>query len=574
MKKTFLSSILLFITAILFATTIYDIQYTTTPGPDNTYPSPFDGQTVTVEGIVTAIGFSGYNDNFFISMPEGGAWKGVLVYMAGDTTIVVGDEVEIIGTVEEYYGLTEISGYSLPITVTLLSSGNPVPDPVVVTCADLQPEGVGEPYESVLIELHDVVVVEEQSNYGEWDVTDGTGIAQIDDGFFYLENVQPPIVITIGMEWAIIRGILDYSYDEYGLNPRTPDDLIEPGGLNADFTADPLTGLAPLQVQFTDASSGNITIWEWDFDNDGIIDSYIQNPIHTYSETGVYTVSLTVGDGVNEDTEIKEDYIIVIEELDANFEADVTFGDAPLEVQFTDLSIGNIIEWSWDFDNDGTIDSNLQNPIHIYAESGIYTISLTVGNGTNEDTEIKEDYITVLEPLDADFEADVTLGEAPLEVQFTDLSTGDVIGWMWDFDNDGTIDSNEQNPIYIYEEVGVYTVSLTVTDGTDEDAEVKEDYIEVTGTGTEHEIIPVETMLFQNHPNPFNPITNIQFDIKENETGVLSIFNLKGQIIISQRFNSGKHDYLWNAENYSSGVYLYKLQTESFTEIRKMLLLK
>ena len=574
MKKTFLSSILLFITAILFATTIYDIQYTTTPGPDNTYPSPLEGQIVTVEGIVTAIGFSGYNDNFFISMPEGGAWKGVLVYMAGDTTIVVGDEVEIIGTVEEYYGLTEISGYSLPITVTLLSSGNPVPDPVVVTCADLQPEGVGEPYESVLIELHDVVVVEEQSNYGEWDVTDGTGIAQIDDGFFYLENVQPPIVITIGMEWAIIRGILDYSYDEYGLNPRTPDDLIEPGGLNADFTADPLTGLAPLQVQFTDASSGNITIWEWDFDNDGIIDSYIQNPIHTYSETGVYTVSLTVGDGVNEDTEIKEDYIIVIEELDANFEADVTFGDAPLEVQFTDLSIGNIIEWSWDFDNDGTIDSNLQNPIHIYAESGIYTISLTVGNGTNEDTEIKEDYITVLEPLDADFEADVTLGEAPLEVQFTDLSTGDVIGWMWDFDNDGTIDSNEQNPIYIYEEVGVYTVSLTVTDGTDEDAEVKEDYIEVTGTGTEHEIIPVETMLFQNHPNPFNPITNIQFDIKENETGVLSIFNLKGQIIISQRFNSGKHDYLWNAENYSSGVYLYKLQTESFTEIRKMLLLK
>ena len=574
MKKTVLSSILLFITAILFATTIYDIQYTTTPGPDNTYPSPLEGQIVTVEGIVTAIGFSGYNDNFFISMPEGGAWKGVLVYMAGDTTIVVGDEVEIIGTVEEYYGLTEISGYSLPITVTLLSSGNPVPDPVIVTCEDLQPVGVGEPYESVLIELHDVTVDQEQDPYGQWYVDDGTGLAQIDDGFFYLENVQPPIVITIGMEWAIIRGILDYSYDEYGLNPRTPDDLIEPGGLNADFTADPLTGLAPLQVQFTDASSGNITIWEWDFDNDGIIDSYIQNPIHTYSETGVYTVSLTVGDGVNEDTEIKEDYIIVIEELDANFEADVTFGDAPLEVQFTDLSIGNIIEWSWDFDNDGTIDSNLQNPIHIYAESGIYTISLTVGNGTNEDTEIKEDYITVLEPLDADFEADVTLGEAPLEVQFTDLSTGDVIGWMWDFDNDGTIDSNEQNPIYIYEEVGVYTVSLTVTDGTDEDAEVKEDYIEVTGTGTEHEIIPVETMLFQNHPNPFNPITNIQFDIKENETGVLSIFNLKGQIIISQRFNSGKHDYLWNAENYSSGVYLYKLQTESFTEIRKMLLLK
>ncbi len=95
---------------------------------------------------------------------------------------------------------------------------------------------------------------------------------------------------------------------------------------------------------------------------------------------------------------------------------------------------------------------------------------------------------------------------------------------------------------------------------------------DVSGSG--EVLMPIVTKLFQNHPNPFNPITNIQFDIKENETGVLSIFNLKGQIIESQRFNSGKHDYLWNAENCSSGVYLYKLQTESFTEIWKMLLLK
>ncbi|MBC8415030.1 MAG: T9SS type A sorting domain-containing protein [Candidatus Cloacimonetes bacterium] len=85
---------------------------------------------------------------------------------------------------------------------------------------------------------------------------------------------------------------------------------------------------------------------------------------------------------------------------------------------------------------------------------------------------------------------------------------------------------------------------------------------------------PSETILYGNHPNPFNPLTNIQFDIKENETGVLYIFNLKGQIIESQRFNSGKHDYLWNAENFSSGVYFYKLQTESFVELKKMLLLK
>ncbi len=226
MRKMLFLLFLIFSVGLLAQTpvSIYDIQYTEVPGPDNTYPSPYDGQEVITTGIVTAIGFLGYNDNFFISMPEGGAWKGIYIYFAPDSTLVVGDMVEVEGEVSEYLGFTEIS---YATSVTLLSSGNPVPDPVVVTCADLQPAGVGEPYESVLMELHDLTVVEEQISYGQWYVTDGTGIAQIDDGFFYLDEVVPPIVITVGMEWAIIRGILDYSFDEYGLNPRTPDDLID-----------------------------------------------------------------------------------------------------------------------------------------------------------------------------------------------------------------------------------------------------------------------------------------------------------------------------------------------------------
>jgi predicted outer membrane repeat protein len=83
-----------------------------------------------------------------------------------------------------------------------------------------------------------------------------------------------------------------------------------------------------------------------------------------------------------------------------------------------------------------------------------------------------------------------------------------------------------------------------------------------------------EVFLHQNYPNPFNPITTISFDIKENETGILTIFNIKGQLIESHRFESGKHNYLWDASEQSSGIYLYKLHTESITETRKMLLLK
>ena len=91
---------------------------------------------------------------------------------------------------------------------------------------------------------------------------------------------------------------------------------------------------------------------------------------------------------------------------------------------------------------------------------------------------------------------------------------------------------------------------------------------------SQDEEIPTLIINLSNYPNPFNPLTSISFDIKENETGTLRIFNIKGQLIESHRFGSGKHNYLWDATEQSSGIYLYKLQTESITKTRKMLLLK
>ena len=83
--------------------------------------------------------------------------------------------------------------------------------------------------------------------------------------------------------------------------------------------------------------------------------------------------------------------------LVANFSADITIGNSPLEVQFSDTSNGeNISAWSWDFDNDGSIDSNLQNPSFIYQEIGNYDVTLTVeDNQGNSDTETKYNFIEV-----------------------------------------------------------------------------------------------------------------------------------------------------------------------------------
>jgi len=83
--------------------------------------------------------------------------------------------------------------------------------------------------------------------------------------------------------------------------------------LTADFSADQTIIMAGNPIQFTDLSTGNPTSWEWDFENDGTIDSYEQNPEWTYNEIGIYSVLLTISDGTNEDTELKEDYIMVIE---------------------------------------------------------------------------------------------------------------------------------------------------------------------------------------------------------------------------------------------------------------------
>jgi len=374
--------------------------------------------------------------------------------------------------------------------------------------------------------------------------------------------------------------------------------------LIAEFEADSTIGFAPLEVQFTDISTFSqnpITTWQWDFQNDGIIDSYLQNPSYIYSDSGSFSVSLIIGDGTNSDIEIKDNYISVLDPLNADFNVDTTMGYEQLEVQFTDISTGNIVGWMWDFQNDGVIDSNEQNPIYIYEEVGIYTVSLTITDGSVVDTEIKVDYITVAEPIIADFEANPLSGLIPLEVQFTDLSIGglpeimlnsksfkksitrDIISWEWDFDNDGFIDSNVQNPIYVYENAGIYTVSLTISDSISENTEIKEDYIEVTGTNIQNNLMPIETKLFQNHPNPFNPTTTIEYNLKETSNIQIQLFNIKGQRIVTlvnQNQAEGYHSVIWygndsSGHSISSGLYFFKLIVNNrVIDMKKCLLLK
>ena len=380
-----------------------------------------------------------------------------------------------------------------------------------------------------------------------------------------------------------------YNADIYPVNVGgmyITDDLSDPAKWRIPNTQPDSTTIQPGEF---------LLLWADEDIDDGILHLDIRLSV-TGEEIGIYTDDLTsnidsiifgaqyIDFSFGRDPDGTDNWIYIINPtpgysnnyipIEVNFSADPLSGSVPLEVQFTDSSIGNITSWEWDFDNDGTIDNNEQNPLFTYSDTGIYTISLTVSDGITSETETKNEYIEVIIALDADFTANPISGIFPLEVEFTSNSTGDIISWEWDFDNDGTIDSTEESPIYTYTGAGIYSVSLTISDGSNSDTEVKIDYIEVTGTGAGDDFSFHFTELHQNHPNPFNPTTNIQFDIMDNEAGVLTIFNIKGQIMISQSFNFGRHDFIWNANNCSSGIYFYKLETESFTETKKMLLLK
>jgi hypothetical protein len=90
-------------------------------------------------------------------------------------------------------------------------------------------------------------------------------------------------------------------------------------------------------------------------------------------------------------------------------------------------------------------------------------------------------------------------------------------------------------------------------------------------------IVPDEFSLYQNYPNPFNPTTNIRYDIPDKSFVKLVVIDILGreiETLVNEKQSPGTYSINWNASKYPSGVYFYKLITESFTETMRMVLLK
>ncbi len=178
----------------------------------------------------------------------------------------------------------------------------------------------------------------------------------------------------------------------------------------ASFYASETSGTAPFTVEFTDTSTNSPTSWSWDFGDDET--SAEQNPSHTYTNPGTYSVSLTAENSAGINQSIQSDYLTVstapVAEVTMtttatptqeptfptlSFSGTPTSGTAPLTVQFTVSSSGAPTSWSWDFGDGGT--STERDPTYTYVIPGTYTVILTANYPEGSNPVTKSSYITV-----------------------------------------------------------------------------------------------------------------------------------------------------------------------------------
>jgi PKD repeat protein len=200
--------------------------------------------------------------------------------------------------------------------------------------------------------------------------------------------------LVLGGAQVIGPGLEDYVLDTGKARLTVTATPTPPAPLGANFTAEPLNGTAPLEVNFTDTSTGTPISWAWAF-GDGNT-STERDPTHAYENPGLYTVNLTVSDGKTFSSRERTDYINVSAPLRANFTAEPLNGTAPLEVNFTDTSTGTPISWAWVF-GDGNVSTD-PDPTHVYENPGLYTVNLTVSDIDEMDNETKVDFINVTAP--------------------------------------------------------------------------------------------------------------------------------------------------------------------------------
>ena len=282
------------------------------------------------------------------------------------------------------------------------------------------------------------------------DTVDAIGVVGEDPGTFWPVGAGATQNYTLTRQFAITAGETDWAIGATQWDVHPIDMLDSLGAHHAEaipptIVADWSSISTDLTVNFTNASTGLVSTYAWDFGDGETSD--VENPEHIYAANGDYTVCLIAGGCDLPDT------LCMTVNVCLTVGADYSESVDGLTASFTNESIGGELEYSWDF-GDGTTSASAD-PSHSYAAAGVYTVCLIATSDCDADTVCSEITITCDLP-----ESNFTSEATALDVTFTNESLlGDT--YAWDFGDGET--SVDADPTHSFAMNGTYMVCLTVT---------------------------------------------------------------------------------------------------------------
>jgi gliding motility-associated-like protein len=281
-----------------------------------------------------------------------------------------------------------------------------------------------------------------------WDFGDGSPVQNAINGQ-HTYTVAGPYNVTLTNTFAGCTGTVIKAINVVGATTTA-------------FTATNINGCQPpLTTQFTDQTTGGATSWLWNF-GDGTPTSNQQNPQHTYTKLGSFTVTLTTSSAPGcSNTLTKTAFVNVLAPVVSISNAPAN-GCAPYVFVPTTsiLAVDGVATYSWNMGN-GFLFNGPIPPAQTYP-AGVYNISLTITtNGGCTATATGVVKVGSVQPV-TNFSAVPTSACVGQSIQFTDLSSGPPDQWLWDFGDGST--ATTQNPAYSYTKPGLYDVTLTAYD--------------------------------------------------------------------------------------------------------------
>jgi len=351
----------------------------------------------------------------------------------------------------------------------------------------------------------------------------------------------------------------------------------------ANFSGTPTSGTAPLVVAFTDLSTNSPTSWAWTFGDGGT--STAQNPSHTYTAAGTYTVALTATNAYGSDLETKTGYITVTE----------TSEDCD------DFNDGNYTGWydaygTWSAaayylsGNSNTTNARLISPFGTFSTVTVNcNVRMNTGR-TQRKARIIVAYANSSNYRYVEFDdvanrvniGEILNGRAYTRayasytfnyatwyaVKVTVSSTGTVTGY---------VGSTAVKSYAFSSRTGAVGVGFTKSVSDFDDFCVTSTMSSWSERDENPITLPNQFSLDQNYPNPFNPTTTIEFNLPTPSQVEITVYNITGQtvgVIADGYYPAGNHRVDWDAGKLASGVYLYRISAGDFTATKKMILLK